>query len=126
MIGDVVGYVSTSDTTTVVSAAPNSDFQNKVLRVMEFGVDESPLVINNQSTALAIIENKDVVSKFKCSEFMGIVCPPELDILGKMSYVTRVMSRKGGYAPILKDMVIAASIHKGKFDDSILWLNQEH
>lgn len=59
----------------------------------------------------------------KCGYVNGVVTPPDLDTMNEMFYVTKATSRKGGYNDILSRMVIAASLMKGKFNDSFLWQN---
>jgi hypothetical protein len=46
------------------------------------------------------------------------------DFIAQAVYTMKVNERKGGYAPILREMVIAASLHRGEFCDSVLWAKQ--
>lgn len=124
MLGDIIGYIIASKTAKITSVAPDSDFQGQILRVLEFGVDNCALVINNKATALATIEPEDIISSFKCSTQGDVICPPNLSLIDKMMYVQKATSRKGGYNYILRQMITAISLHKGEFDDSLLWSKQ--
>ncbi len=71
-----------------------------------------------------MFEKSDISTYFRCQVVGDIVCPPDLNHIEQMIYSAKVMNRKGGYGPLLKRMVIAASLMKGKFDDSILFAGQ--
>lgn len=91
---------------------------------MEFGHDGCVLVINPQSTALAMFEKEDIYRSFKCGYFSGVLTPPELNHIEEMLYYHKAISRKGGYNRVLMNMVIQASLMKGKFTDDFLWQKQ--
>ena len=119
---EVVGYaLIKKDAKSGVSPIDINEFIGKVVRVYEFAKDGGVLVMNLNATGLATFDKIDIQSKFECTEFAEIICPPDLEIKDKVIYTTNVVSRIGGYSDILKKMVIAASINKGKFEDSFLW-----
>lgn len=129
---EVVGYAIISKTaTTGTSAISLDEFRGQTVRVFEFASDGGVLVINAKATGLAMFDKQDVKASFECSLFpspMGdVVCPPEMknDFLKKAQYATLVNSRKGGYNNLLKDMIVAASLHYGKFNDHLLWAKQD-
>lgn len=121
----IVGYAHIDRNATTCSGAKNpSEFIGKVCRVMEFGIDDSVMVFNPEATALAMFDKKDVYRSFKCGYSSGVVTPPDLDILNQMMYVSKTTLRKGGYNTLVRNMVIEASLMKGKFHDSFLWAKQ--
>ena len=128
---EVVGYAIISKTaSTGTSAISIDEFRGETVRVFEFAPDGGVLVINAKATGLAMFDKEDVKAKFECSLFPSpygdVICPPEMknDFLKKAMYATRVTSRKGGYNNLLKQMIIHASLHKGKFNDHLLWAKQ--
>jgi len=122
MIGDIEGYVFISQSAKIVSVAPDSHFQGKVCRVIDWGCDNSALVLNNETTAMAMIESEDIISLFKCSIINNlVVAEPNISLLDSMIYYDKCMNRKGGYNSIVQQLVIGASLHKGVFTDSLLW-----
>ncbi len=88
---------------------------------MEFAKDGGVLVISSDAEELAMFNKEDVVRKFECSVETDFVLPPNLDHFEKIAYKAKCMSRKGGYNHIVKEMVIASSLHKGEFNDGFLW-----
>ena len=96
------------------------------LRVMEFAQDGGAMVYAPDGTEIAMVEECDIRAKFKCCVVGDMVMHPDLadDIFGQVAYQTKVLERKGGYEPILKELVIAASLHRGEFCDSVLWAKQ--
>lgn len=99
-------------------------FYGRPVRVMEFAQDGGVLVIDSQATGLGMFDKEHVQRSFRCTMQGHVVCPPDLDTLSRMAYVTMAMARKGGYPPIVGQMVIAASLHRGEFHDSLLWAKQ--
>lgn len=125
MVGDIVGYcLIKKDAKSFISIAKLETFTKQACRVMEFGVDGCAMIINPEASAIATVDKEDIIAKFECSVHADFICPPNLDFTEQMMYTTKLMTRKGGYAPILRDMVIAASLHSGKFNDNFLWQNQ--
>ncbi len=121
----VVGFVQIKkDATTCKGAENPSEFINQTCPVMEFSFDESVLVVNPQGSALAMFDKEDIYTRFKCGYVNGVVTPPDLEMMEQMAYVFQVQNRKGGYNTLLKNMVIQASLMKGKFHDSFLWAKQ--
>ena len=124
-MNDIVGFVHINKNATTCKGAENSnEFIGKTCAVMEFGVDDCVLVLNPQSTALAMFDKEDVYRSFKCGYSNGIVTPPNLEMLEQMMYVAKAQQRKGGYNGLVRNMVIEASLMKGKFHDSFLWAMQ--
>ena len=121
---DVVGYcLIKKDATT--GAAKNIDkFIGHRVRVMEFASDGGVLVISSDASEMAMFDACDVLRKFECTDDGNFIMPPKLDIICQMAYRVKAMSRKGGYVPLLREMVIQASLHKGEFNDGFLWQNQ--
>ena len=122
---ETVGYVVISAKAEIVSAAPDKDFQGQTLRVMEFATDGGAMVVNNDGNALAVIEPADIKASFKCAVVNNLViCDPNLNLVEQMVYYAKATSRKGGYNHMVKAMVIAASLHRKEFCDSVLWQKQ--
>jgi Cu2+-containing amine oxidase len=107
-------------TTTGMSAIDISNFEGKVCRVMEFAND-CVLILDSAATGIASFDMCDIGASFKCFEYGEIIYSTELNEIEKMLYTTRCMMRKGGYNNIVKNMVIQASLHYGKFNDNVLW-----
>jgi hypothetical protein len=124
-MNDIVGFAHINKNATTCRGAKNpNEFLGKVCCVMEFGVDDSVLVLNPEGTALAMFDKEDVYRSFKCGYLSGVVTPPDLDMLGQTMYVVKAQTRKGGYNSLLRNMVIEACLAKGKFNDSFLWAMQ--
>lgn len=124
-MNDIVGFADIKKNATTCKGARNpNEFIGQTCAVMEFGFDDCVLVLNKEGTALAMFDKEDVARSFKCGYANGVVCPPDLDMMSQMMYVTKAQTRKGGYAPIVRNMVIEASLMKGKFTDSFLWALQ--
>jgi hypothetical protein len=67
---------------------------------------------------------KDTSTFFECHEEGGIICPPKMEMVERIFYMSKVMNRKGGHNPIVRSLVIGHSLHKGEFCDSVLWAKQ--
>jgi hypothetical protein len=118
----IVGFADIKkNATTCRGAIDPNQFIGKLCAVLEFGVDDCVLVLNPESTALAMFDKEDVYRSFKCGYVNGVVTPPNLDTINEMAYVMKVQMRKGGYNNILRNMVVEASLRKGEFCDSFLW-----
>lgn len=125
-MNQIVGYAAIKeDANTIVSVDSNS-FKAQTVRVLEFcRFDDSILCVNREATALATIEGEDILSSFKCTEISNdMIGPPDMDTIESFMYLTKCYNRKGGYEPLLKQMVIGASIHSGEFNDKFLWSKQ--
>lgn len=118
---DVVGYCTIKNDATSGVAQNLDKFLGKDLRVMEFDQWGGVLVISSDATELAMFDKQDVIRKFECTIMGEYIMPPKLDMIGQMAYTMRLNTRKGGYAPILKQMVIQASLMKGQFNDNFLF-----
>ena len=112
------------DAKSGTTAGDINNFLNKQVRVMEFAKDGGVLVLDNEASAIAMFDKEDVRASFKCSEHGEVVTPPDLDFTQKMLYTVNATSRKGGYSPMVRHLVIAASLHRGEFCDSLLWAKQ--
>lgn len=121
MIGQ--GYVEFKEKTkTGKSNVDITEFEGNICLAMEFGIDDSVLAFNPKCTALGMFDKEDIHRSFKCTFINNdIICPPDLNTADQLIYASKVLSRKGGYSPLLKRLVIAGSLIKGAFDDSILW-----
>jgi hypothetical protein len=123
-MNDIVGFAHINKNATTCTGAKNpNEFIGQTCAVMEFGVDDCVLVLNPQSTALAMFDKEDVYRSFKCGFSNGIITPPDLEMLEQMIYATKSQRRKGGYDRLVRNMVIEASLMKGKFEDRFLWVN---
>lgn len=124
-MNDIVGYAEIKhDAKTCKGARNPSDFIGKICRVMEFGHDGCVMVLNSQGNALAMFDSCDVYRSFKCKIFNDVITPPNMDFIEQIMYHDKVMTRKGGYNNIVKNFVIASSLHKGEFNDHVLWAKQ--
>jgi len=94
----------------------------KHLRCLEINKNsKSALVVSSDSTKMAMFDLTSASSYFECHIEGDVICPPELDIIGRLAYFTKAMSRNGGYNRIVAQLVVAASLHKGEFNDAFLW-----
>ena len=100
------------------------NFLGKIVRVMEFDDWGGVFVIDSEGTSLATFDKCDVIRSFRCSVQGEYILPPDLDMINQLTYMARVQSRKGGWAPILKQMIIIHSLSKGTFTDTVLWQKQ--
>ncbi len=124
-MNDIVGFVHINKNATTCKGAENpTEFIGQTCAVMEFGVDDCVLCINPKNTALAMFDKEDIYRSFKCGYSNGIVTPPNLEMMEQMMYVMKAQQRKGGYNGLVRNMVIEASLMKGKFHDSFLWALQ--
>lgn len=122
----IVGFARISNSATSCKGAKDpSQFIGKVLRVLEFGPHGDVLVINPDSTALAMFDKQDVHSSFTCGYSSPVITPPGIGEIEQMMYAQRAMLRKGGYDQVVAGMVIQLSLLKGKFTDSFLWAMQD-
>lgn len=123
---NICGYAHIKpNATTGRGSLPISEFAGEIVRVMEFGYDDCVLVVNSEATGLAMFDKEDVMRSFKCSISGQYICPPNLDPLAQGAYIISLLSRRGGYSPVLKNMVIAGSLAKGRFYDDFLWQNPQ-
>lgn len=119
---EIVGYVMTNKPLTTIKGVENpEEFAGARCRVMEFDKWGGALILNPQGTALGMVDAADITHKFKCKVFSGIICPPDLNHIDQMIYVNACLNRKGGYNSLIASLVIAASLHRGEFCDSVLW-----
>lgn len=121
-----VGYALIKEDfkTKNTGALDPKSFTTQPVRVMEFARDGGVLVMNPQATAIAMFDADDVRASFEATVHGDYVMPPNLELTEQFIYMNRCMTRKGGYPPILKNMVIMASLHKNHFNDSLLWQKQ--
>lgn len=119
---EVVGYALIKpDAKTGQSPIPISKFIGHPVRVMEFAHDGGVLVLDPEATGLGMFDACDVKASFKCRVQGEVLMPPELNVAEQMLYYGKVITRKGGYNNTLKQMVIHASLGRGKFTDSFLF-----
>lgn len=121
---DFVGYAEISKEAKINFVKKPNLFVGKVCRVLEFGVD-SVLVVDEGGEELAMVEYEGVKRSFKCG-FVGnsAIIPPNLDTIQTLEYYCKLMSRKGGYNNLLRNMVIQLSLSKGVYSDNFLWQKQ--
>lgn len=112
------------EATTCAGAKHPEQFLGNICAIIDKGCDDSVMVLNPEGSALAMFEKEDVHTSFACKVVNGVVCPPGLGFIDETIYQMKCINRKGGYGPIVKNMVIAASLHKGTFTDSLLWAKQ--
>lgn len=106
-MNNIVGFAHINKNATTCKGAENPhEFIGQKCGVIEFGFDDSVLVINPQSTALAMFDKEDIYRSFKCGFSNGVVTPPDLDLINQMMYVVKAQDRKGGYNSLLCNMVI--------------------
>lgn len=97
------------------------DYYEVPLRVLDWGVDGSALVVTPAGNQMGDFPPEAIARSFRCTEVGHVLCPPDLDPVARMVYVSRCMGRKGGYNQTLRNMVVVASLQKGVFTDSFLW-----
>lgn len=118
---EVSGYCTINRNATTGRGENLQSFIGKDCRVMEFARDGGVLVINAEATGMAMFDKQDVYRKFECKVIGDVLCLPELNMMEQMMYVSKVTMRKGGYNNLLKNMVIQASLMKGKLNDDFLF-----
>jgi hypothetical protein len=119
---EVQGYCTINRNATTGRGSELETFIGKDCRVMEFAQDGGVLVMNAQATAIASFDQVDVYRSFACRAVGDVLCPPDMtDPIAQIMYMTKVTTRKGGYNAMLRNMVIQASLMKGKFTDDLLF-----
>lgn len=119
---DYVGFAHIDKNATTIKGAKNpNEFIGKTCAVMEFDCDGGALILNPEQTAMAMVDKKDIYRRFECIVSGNTICPPNQNAIETMMYVTKCVTRKGGYNNILRNMVIEASLMKGVFTDNFLW-----
>lgn len=121
---DIVGYCIIRKGAKTGNGASLEKFIGETVRVMEFCSDGGVMVLSRDAQTLATFDKEDVQCKFECKENAGYIFPPDMDIIAQLVYMTKVQTRKGGLVPILKEMIILNSLHKGVFTDNLLWAKQ--
>jgi hypothetical protein len=120
----IVGYAFIKiDATTGIhkDEQTRKTFIGQTVRVLEFAQDGGAMVVNSQSTAIDVFDKDDISAKFECVEYANVICRPNINLMEQLIYYNKVISRKGGYNYIVKNMVIAASLHKGELTDGFLF-----
>lgn len=120
----IVGYVELSKDAQGTSPVPLERFQGKIVRVIEFTRDGGVMVVDSNATGIGMFDSQHVVRKMECTLEGEVVVPPGLNFMEKSFYIMRCLTRKGGYNHLLAQMVVHASLVKGKFEDSFLWAKQ--
>lgn len=120
---DIVGYAQLSAYArgNGVREPHQEQFKRAIVPVLEFAENGDVLVLAPNGSCIGDFYKADVRSSFRCHMQGEVLCPPDLDMLGRMSYMAMCLQRKGGYGPIVRQMVIAASLSRGKFTDGFLW-----
>ena len=109
------------DAASGVSAVDIEKFRGEIVRVIEFASDGGVLCVDRESTGIAMFDACDVKSSFECKQIGDYILPVGLNLLEEIAYMTKVTKRKGGYNRLLRHLVIACSLHSGKFNDSVLF-----
>lgn len=120
---DVQGYVYLKSNADCSKAMGKSDiWVGNILRAMEINENtKSVLLIDSSATQMGMFEMSDVILKFTCEEFSGVIMPKGLGMVEKMAYAASRQGRIGGYPLIVKNMVIASSLEKGEVNDDFLF-----
>lgn len=123
MIGDVVGYCLISKTAIGQSPIDLSAFRGIPCRAFEINHrSKSVLVIDPQARGLAMFHFDQVDRMFECLTFSGLLIPPGMNSMDAMLYVGRVFSypqNKERNMDFIRQMVVAQSLAKGEFCDSL-------
>lgn len=119
---DMQGYctIKKNATTCKGTDSPNK-FLGKDCQVMEFDQWGGALVLASDGSGLAMFDKEDIIRRFECGAQGEYLTPPNLHPLEQMAYVTKLMSRKGGYNHIIRGMVIQYGLMKGKYNDDFLF-----
>ena len=119
---DIQGFCTIKKNATTGTGTENPEwFLGEDCAVMEFGHDGCVLVLDKEGRGMAMFDKEDVARKFECNIMMDVIVPPKLNLIEQMAYATKVITRKGGYNNLLKNMVIQASLFKGKLNDDFLF-----
>ncbi len=90
-----VGYCKINKkTTTGMSAINISKFEDKICRVYKFNENNDVFVIDPNNTGLAMFDNCDITSFFKCNETNDIILLSDLNEKDKLIYVQKIFSDK--------------------------------
>lgn len=123
---DIQGFCTIKKDAATCKGAKNPEqFFGKDCPVMEFDSEGGVLCLNQEGTALAMFDKADVIRSFKCSLMGEYVMPPNLDELQKMAYMSKLMTRKGGYNHIIKGMLIQYGLMKGIYNDNFLFQKEK-
>ena len=123
---EVCGYATIAKDAKTANGTKNPEkYFGQDCRVMEFTPEGDVLVVAPDGKEMAMFDACDVKRKFECSVEGEYICPPNSNMLQRIDYIARIHLRKGGWAPILKQMLIQASLHKGNFNDTFLWQKQD-
>jgi hypothetical protein len=95
-------------------------WQGQMMLAMEIN-ESTKSVLVLRDAEMGMFDLKDVRSYFKCRKQEFYLFPEGLNIIEQMAYMTHVQSRNGGYNEMCMKMVIASSLHKGEFTDTVLW-----
>lgn len=126
MIGDIVGYCTIKkNSASIITAGDRKDYEYAFcLRVLEINEGGDVLCLAPDGKSIASVNGEDVKNIFKCSTIGECILPPNLSDFEKFLYVEKLINRTGGYNSIIKSMVIAASLHSGKYTDDFLFQKQ--
>lgn len=109
------------DASSGVSAVDIEKFRGEIVQVLEFAKDGGVMCIDEECTGIATFDACDVKSSFECRCIGDYILPIGLDPIEEHIYMAKVMRRKGGYNKLLRHLVIASSLHSGKFNDHVLF-----
>lgn len=93
------------------------------LAIMDIGINNSGLLLIEPKGACIVDcqDMKDIRAWFQCDELGDILLPPGLSETQQLVEFSIRHDRPGGYNPIIRSLVIAASLQSGKFNDKFLF-----
>jgi hypothetical protein len=97
------------------------DYTVQPVRVLDWARGGGALVVTPDGNAMADFPAEAIARSFRCGERGYILLPPDLSPLDEMIYIGRCSARTGGYDRTLRNMVVLASLAKGRFEDGFLW-----
>ena len=116
---NVIGYAEIkSDAKSGESSYPIAKFAGKICKVINIR-DSSFLVMDQDSNMTAIFKAFDVLHHFKCSTFGQYILPVDCSERDRLKYISKYLTKKGGYNFITKKLIIRASLNHGQFYDDI-------
>lgn len=121
MIGDTAGFVILkSDADCKHAVGDPKEWTSGVKLALEIN-NKTKSVLLLSEVNMGMFDFEHVDRMFECCRQGDVLMPLGLNEMEKMVYFSTVMSRNGGYNNMLMRMVMAASLHRRDFCDSVLW-----
>ena len=121
MIGDTAGFVILkSNANCKFAVGKAEDWTNGIKLAVEIN-HRSKSVLLIQNAEMGMFDFEDVDRMFECYRQGDVLMPLGLNEIEKLVYFSTVMSRNGGYNNMTMRMVMASSLHRQEFCDSVLW-----